>query len=56
MPMMKELDGLLQGDRNQQTNDDGRDMNEEGFPGLHGFMGRVYIEHLSPTVACWGAF
>jgi hypothetical protein len=43
--MVEELDGLLQSDGNEQADDDGRDMDEEVFQGVDGFVGSVDVEH-----------
>jgi hypothetical protein len=43
--MVDELDGLLEADGDEQADDDGGDVDEEVFPGVGGFVGRVYVEH-----------
>jgi len=43
--MMEVFDGLLETDGDEQTDDDGRDVDEEVFPGVGGFVGRVDVEH-----------
>src|SRR5579863_6065853 len=37
--------GLLEGERNQQTNANRCDVNQEVFPSTDGFVGSVYIKH-----------
>jgi hypothetical protein len=45
MAMVKELDGLLKADGDEQADDDGRDVGEEVSPGVGGRVGRVDVEH-----------
>ena len=44
MLVVKELDGLLEADSDEQTNADGGDVDEEVAPGVGGFVGRVHGE------------
>ena len=41
--VMQTLNGLLQPNGDQQADDDGCDVDEEVFPGVGGFVWRVYI-------------
>ncbi len=43
--MVDELDGLLETDGDDEADDDGGDVDEEVFPGVGGFVGRVDVEH-----------
>jgi hypothetical protein len=43
--MMKEFDRLLETDGDEQSNDDGRYVNEEVLPCVDGFVGSVDFEH-----------
>jgi hypothetical protein len=46
--MVKKLDSLLESDGYEQSDDDGRDMDEEVLPGVGCFMGSVDVEHYFP--------
>jgi hypothetical protein len=41
--LMDPLHGLLQADGDDETDDDGGDVDEEVFPGVGGFVGRVDV-------------
>ena len=43
--MVEEFDGLFEADGDEQTEDDGRDVDEEVSPGAGGVVGWVNIEH-----------
>jgi hypothetical protein len=43
--MMDGLDGLLQADSDEQTNNDGGDVDEEVSPGMRFSVGSVDVEH-----------
>ena len=43
--VVDELDGLLETYGDDEADDDGRDVDEEVFPGVGGFVGRVDVEH-----------
>ncbi len=47
VPMMDGFHGLLEAHRNDEADDDGGDVDEEVFPGVGGFVGRVDVEHRS---------
>ena len=48
---VKELDGLLEADGDEQANADGGDMDEEVAPGVGGLVGRVDVEHAGSSEA-----
>jgi hypothetical protein len=45
MAVVDRLDRLLQTDGDDEADDDGGDVDEEVFPGVGGFVGRVNVEH-----------
>ncbi len=45
MAMVEVFDGLLEADGDEQADDDGGDVDEEVFPSVGGFVGRVDVEH-----------
>ena len=45
MVVMNVLDSLFKTDGDEQTDDDGDDVDEEVFPGVGGFVGWVDVEH-----------
>jgi hypothetical protein len=52
--MVEVLDGLLQPNGDEQTDYDGRDVNEELFPAIGGVFGSVYIEQMSVLLGSGG--
>ena len=45
MAMVEELDCLFEADGDEQTDDDGGDVDEEVAPGVGGVVGWVDVEH-----------
>ena len=45
MAMVDELDGLLEADGDEETDDDGGDVDEEVAPGVCGVVWWVDVEH-----------
>jgi hypothetical protein len=43
MPVVEILHGLFECNCNEQANDDRSEMDEEIFPGVHGFLRGVYL-------------
>jgi hypothetical protein len=43
--VVKEFDGLLEADGDEQAYADGSDVDEEVSPGVSGFVGSVDVEH-----------
>jgi hypothetical protein len=50
--MVDGFDGLLEADGDEETEDDGGDVDEEVAPGVDGFVGRVDVEHKC-GLRCW---
>jgi hypothetical protein len=46
--LMDPLHGLFETDRDEQADADGSDVDDEVFPGVGGFVGRVDVEHGKP--------
>jgi hypothetical protein len=49
MSVVEVFNGLLEADGDEEADDDGGDVDEEVFPGVSGFVGRVYVEHIART-------
>jgi hypothetical protein len=48
VPLVKELDGLLEADGDENADDHDREMDEDVAPGVDGFVWCVDVDHVAP--------
>ena len=54
MPVVQQFDRLLEADGDDKPDHDGDDVDDEVFPGVRGFVRRVYIEHRTSDLSVQG--